>query len=138
MTGTSYDPAKDGWEVVALSGFTELIGPLWFRQGADGPLYALLVADKHANRSGFMHGGALAALLDNALGYASYTAIGGRKQATVTLDIQYLAPVPVGAFLIATPEVVKITRSLTFLRGTARVGDEVYATAQGTWKILRS
>lgn len=138
MTDTPFDPAKSGWEPYALSGFTDLMGPLWRKPTDDGFLFGLQVEDRHGNRSGFIHGGAMAALFDTALGTTSWLKIGERKQATITLDIQYLAPTPIGAFVVVTPEFVKGTRSVTFVRGTARIGDDIVALAQGTWKILRA
>lgn len=132
----SFDPAEAGWQTVALSEFMDLIGPVWQRHTDESTLYGLLVAEKHRNRNGVAHGGVMATLLDMALGRTSSDAQGGRKQATINLDVQFLAPVQVGEFLVAECRVVRATRSIMFMHGTLRVGERVCAVAQGTWKIL--
>lgn len=138
MTANPFDPAGAGWERAKLSNFVEHLGPVWRRRVETGTLYGLEITDRHANRGSFAHGGAVAALFDTALGYTSLEAIGGRNQATVTLDIQFLAPVPLGSFAVVESTVIRTTRSLTFVHGTLRVGEDIHAVAQGTWKILRA
>ncbi|MFH6786898.1 MULTISPECIES: PaaI family thioesterase [Methylobacterium] len=131
-----FDPAAAGWEIVAMSEFIDLIGPVWQRPSEAGTLYGLLIAGKHRNRNGVVHGGVMATLLDMALGRASAEAQGGRRQATINLDLQFLAPVEVGEFLVAECRVVRATRSILFMQGHLRVEDRVCAVAQGVWKVL--
>ncbi|WP_018263846.1 PaaI family thioesterase [Methylobacterium sp. WSM2598] len=131
-----FDPAAAGWERVDLSEFMDLIGPIWQRPGGTGLLYGLLTAEKHRNRNGVVHGGVMATLLDMALGRTSAQAQGGRKQATINLDVQFLAPVRAGEFLVAECRVVRATRAIMFMHGSLSVEDRVCAVAQGTWKIL--
>ncbi|BCM86944.1 PaaI family thioesterase [Methylobacterium indicum] len=133
---TPFDPAASGWEVIAMSEFIDLIGPVWQRESAAGPLYGLLIAEKHRNRNGVVHGGVMATLLDMALGRTASDAQGGRRQATINLDLQFLEPVQVGEFLVAECRVVRPTRSILFMQGHLRVEDRVCAAAQGVWKIL--
>ena len=61
-----------------------------------------------------------------------------RKQATLSLNVQFVSPVRVGEFVIAECSVVKRTRSIMFMQGTLRVEDRICATVQGTWKILEA
>ena len=133
----SFDPAKAGWQTVHAAAFVELIGPLWRRRTKDGTLYGLVTADKHSNRSGFAHGGVVTTLFDATLGLTSSEAQGGHKQATIALNVQFLAPVRLGEFIVVECHVVKATRTLMFMQGTLRAGEDVCAIAQGTWKILR-
>jgi acyl-coenzyme A thioesterase PaaI-like protein len=44
--------------------------------------------------------------------------------------------VQIGDFVEAHCEIVRITRSIIFMRGTLMVGDRVVASASGVWKIL--
>ncbi|TGD95276.1 PaaI family thioesterase [Methylobacterium nonmethylotrophicum] len=131
-----FDPAAGGWETVDMSEFMDLIGPVWRRGSEAGMLHGLLVANKHRNRNGVVHGGVMATLLDMALGRASAEAQGGQRQATISLDLQFLSPVEVGEFLVAECRVVRSTRAIMFMQGTLRVEDRVCAVAQGVWKIL--
>jgi uncharacterized protein (TIGR00369 family) len=129
------DPAQEGWRQLEVAKFLDLIGPVWWRSTREGTQYGLLIEDKHGNRSGFVHGGVLATLLDSALGMAADVEK-NRIRATISLDIQYLAPVRIGDFVVAECRVVRSTRSIVFMHGTLSVGDQVCAMAQGTWKIL--
>jgi uncharacterized protein (TIGR00369 family) len=133
----SFDPAEAGWQAIDAAAFVDLIGPIWRRRTPDGTLYGLVVTDKHGNRSGFAHGGVLTTLLDTALGLTSSDAQSGHKQATISLNVQFLAPVQLGDFIIVECQVVKATRTLMFMQGTLRARENVCALAQGTWKILR-
>ena len=133
----SFDPAKAGWQAIEAAAFVDLIGPVWRRRTPDGTWYGLVVADKHGNRSGFAHGGVLTTLLDTALGLASSDAQGDHKQATISLNVQFFALVRLGDFITVECQVVKATRTLMFMQGTLRAGENVCAIAQGTWKILR-
>jgi uncharacterized protein (TIGR00369 family) len=132
----SFNPAAAGWQKVKAGTFLETIGPIWHRRDQDRTLCGLVVTERHTNRGGFAHGGVLTTLLDSALGLASAAAQGG-QQATIGLNVQFLAPVRVGEFITVECEVVKATRTLMFMRGTLRAGENICATAQGTWKILR-
>ncbi len=133
----SFDPAAAGWQKVKAGAFLETIGPIWRRRDADRTLCGLVVTGKHTNTGGFTHGGVLTTLLDSALGLASAEAQGSHQQATIGLNVQFIAPVRVGDFIVVECEVVKATRTLMFMQGTLRAGDNICATAQGTWKILR-
>ena len=125
-----------GWQAVDAAAFVDLVGPVLRRSSDNGLQFGLLIEDKHSNRSGFAHGGVITALLDVALGLTAKT-VEQRKQATLSLSVQFLAPVRVGEFLIAECSVVKRTRSIMFMQGSFRVDDRICATAQGAWKILQ-
>lgn len=131
-----FDPAAAGWQATDHSDFIALIGPVWQREREGRTVYGLLAAQKHANRNGVAHGGVMTTLLDMVLGRTSAKAQGGRRQATITLDVQFLGPLRIGEFAEIEGTVLRATRSILFLRGELRVADEVRATAQGTWKIL--
>jgi uncharacterized protein (TIGR00369 family) len=137
VVSDSFDPAKAGWQTVDGGAFVETIGPVWRRRATGATSYGLVVSDKHGNRNGFAHGGVLMTLLDTALGLASLEAQGGHQQATVGLNVSFVAPVRVGDFVVVDCQAVKATRTLMFMQGTLRAGDNICATAQGTWKILR-
>jgi uncharacterized protein (TIGR00369 family) len=134
----SFDPAADGWEAASFSEFLTLVGPVWQRVRDGRTSFGLLTEQKHANRNGVAHGGVVTTMLDTALGRTCSEAQGGRRQATISLDVQFLGPVHIGDFAEVECEVVRKTRSVLFLRGNLRVGGDVRATAQGIWKILGS
>jgi uncharacterized protein (TIGR00369 family) len=89
---------------------------------------------EHANLHGTVHGGVLATLADTAAGVAVRAGLPdpGAPHATVTLDVQYLAPASAGA-LLATGRIVKLGRRIAF--ADAEVTDErgaIVARAQAT------
>jgi acyl-coenzyme A thioesterase PaaI-like protein len=56
---------------------------------------------------------------------------------TVQLSTVFLAPVRVGDFVVAGCEIVKVTRSMTFVEARLHVADAVVATANLILKALR-
>jgi uncharacterized protein (TIGR00369 family) len=127
-----FDPAKVGWEPVISPGFSELIGPLW-RHG-DG-LFGFVVAAKHLNFADILHGGMLSTLADQAMGMTAQRATGEKPHATVELNVQFVGAVRLGDFVEAQCEVVRLTRSIIFMRSNMVVGTRVIGTATGIWKI---
>jgi uncharacterized protein (TIGR00369 family) len=125
-----------GWEPFEKTGFIGLIGPLLFKTENGKTTYGFLADEKHENRRGVIHGGMLAAFCDRALGAAARSTKEGLSVATIELGIHYVSAANVGELIEADCEVVRMTRSLAFMRGTLRAGDRVVATAEGLWKIL--
>jgi len=93
------DPLRPG------SGFAELVGYELLQWREDYAEIALTVEARHLNRSGILHGGLLATLVDTACGYAgAYCAEPGRVRRAVTLalDTHFIGAVEAGSRLIAT------------------------------------
>lgn len=131
------DPERPGWERFGDEGFIDLVGPIFVRRGSSGTeAFAFEAQPKHANLIGVVHGGMLMTLADRALGVASWEAAGGKPCVTIQFDMQFLSPAKMGEFVEITPQVVRKTSSLVFMRGAAKVGDRDVAAATGLWKIL--
>ncbi len=128
-----FDPAVHGWERVQAHNFGETVGPIW-RRG--DPLFGFIATDKHGNHIGIVHGGMLATFADQAMGMTAMRATGGKPHATIELNMQYIAAVQIGEFVEAHCEIVRITRSIIFMRAMLNVGDRTVAAASGVWKIL--
>jgi acyl-coenzyme A thioesterase PaaI-like protein len=127
--------AADGWQSFEDKGFIGLIGPIVFRN-REGTTYCGFVAgDKHENRNGVIHGGMLAAFSDRALGTAVRQARPGIRTATIELSMHYVSSVDIGEFVEMECEIIRMTRSIAFMRGTLSVGSRIVATAEGVWKI---
>ncbi len=104
--------------------FEELVGPLCFREDADGRLrFAFEATPQHANTSGQIHGGMLVTFADFALCLAATHGLAGERCVTVSLSCEFIASGAVGDFVESTAEVVRRTRSLTFVRGQVTAGD---------------
>jgi acyl-coenzyme A thioesterase PaaI-like protein len=132
-----FDPAEAGWQLIPdRPGFVTLIGPFW-RRTVDGiTRYGLPLTEKHRNPGGAIDDGVLSTLLDVSCGIAASQAQGEHKQATVSLSVQFIAPVKVGEFITVEPQVVKTVPPLVFMQGTLKVDGDVRAIAHGTWKVL--
>lgn len=88
----------------------------------------MLVLPRHCNAHGSMHGGALATLADaQAYAVRDYSGAIDDHTPTVSLSVDYLAPVAVGDWLLVDVTLLKTTRTLLFTQGIMSVGDRVVA-----------
>jgi uncharacterized protein (TIGR00369 family) len=107
---------------------------------ADPPAGIVLPAtDAAINNAQVVHGGIVTALLD----VASYLAIlphlqPGRNAVTHDITASLMRPVPEGAEVRLVGTVVRVGRSLAFLRAEATVDGTVVATAQVTKSMVPS
>lgn len=124
-----------GWQSFEDKGFIGLIGPIVFKTHESKTYCGFVASDKHENRNGVIHGGMLAAFSDRALGTAVRHARPGIKTATIELSMHYVSSVDIGEFVEMECEVVRLTRSIAFMRGILSVGNRTVATAEGVWKI---
>jgi len=132
----AFDPARAGWEMLKGVGFGELIGPLWKREDGRRLRFGFVVVQKHLNRAGILHGGMLMTFADQAMGMTTRQATGGKRHATIELNMQFVGTVRLGEFVEAQCEVVRATRSLVFMQAKMFVGTRMVVTANGIWKIL--
>jgi len=133
----AFDPARSGWEKVQSAQFGELVGPVWRREDGDRLRFGFVVAQKHLNRAGNLHGGMLMTLADQSMAMTARRATGNKRHATIELNMQFVDAGRVGDFVESHCEVVRATRSLMFMRTKMLVGERTVATATGIWKILR-
>lgn len=130
------DPRADGWVQVDQDGYESLIGPFWQRH-VDGRLVvALRTGPQHANRNGAVHGGLILSLADQGLGLGVYERSGGLKQATIQLDLHFVAATRPGDWVECWPTVSRYTSGVAFVRGEIKAGDRLVATAEGIWKVV--
>jgi uncharacterized protein (TIGR00369 family) len=122
-------------------GFADLVG---YQLGAWRQDYAevtLVVAERHINRSGVMHGGVLSTLIDTACGYCgTYSPEAGmrRRAFTVSLTSHFIASAPVGARLTAAARRTGGGRQIFF--STCQVSDQdgrLIGQGDGVFKYLR-
>jgi uncharacterized protein (TIGR00369 family) len=125
----------DWHDVPSPNDFARRLGPLQRRRNGDGWTYAMLADDGHRNGAGVVHGGALAAFLDEVVGTVVRDDV-GRRHVTVQLQTVFLAPVRPGDFVEARYEIVKVTRSMAFVEAKLFVADAVVATASAVLKAL--
>jgi acyl-coenzyme A thioesterase PaaI-like protein len=54
----------------------------------------------------------------------------------VQLNVHFISGAKQGDFLVAEGEVMRVTRSIVFVRGRLTAGDKLIAYADGVWKRL--
>ncbi len=126
----------DGWRSADTRGFIELVGPILYKEDGGRLRLGFLAAPKHGNSRTVVQGGMIATFCDRSLAMAARRANNDLPQATIELSIRYIDAVQFGEFVEIAPEVVRKTRSIIFMRGTATVGARIVATADGVWKVL--
>jgi uncharacterized protein (TIGR00369 family) len=131
-----FDPADEGWKKRDVPGYMSLLGPLWSRREEHGWVYGMTAEANHLNPAGFVHGGMLMSLADQALSIVVWEAMERARCVTVQLDSHFLAAVRAGDFIQARAQVTRKSRSLVFIQGTLTVEGEPVATASGMWKVV--
>jgi uncharacterized protein (TIGR00369 family) len=99
-------------------------------------LHGLLVEEKHSNIHGIVHGGMISTFLDQTLGHTVWEASDRGPNVTIQLNVHFISGAKQGDFLIAEGEVMRVTRSIVFVRGRLTAGDRLIAHADGVWKRL--
>jgi uncharacterized protein (TIGR00369 family) len=130
-----YDPI--GTE--RMRGFNTMIGYRLAEWREDFARLELTLEDKHLNRSGVVHGGVLATMLDVTLGYAGiYTAEPGRirRAVTLTMTTSYLGQVKSG---ILSCVAQRRGGGKTIYMATGEILDEagtLIALGEGTFRYI--
>ncbi|WP_417722500.1 PaaI family thioesterase [Salipiger sp.] len=132
------DNAPEGF--APLLNVTELErfnGPFYMRKGPEGAALGFRCKARHLNAAGTCHGGLLAVFADM-LGYGIEVGDHSGAAPTITLAIDFLAPVREGDWVEARPEITRDTRSLTFFQALMRVEEETVARCNGIYKKRKS
>ena len=126
----------EGAENISRGGFNHYVGPIW-RLPADGDVrrFALVVADKHMNGSGSLHGGMLMTFADISMSQTSRAVSGAPSCSTVSLTCDFVGPGKLGDILESRVRVTRQTRTMVFLSADIVCGDRVVAVATGLWRI---
>ena len=123
--------------ILGPAGFNTICGPLWVRAEGVKLIAGFRVEAWHCNPAGNCHGGMLATFCDVHMGLAAQFEhpLGAMILPTVSLSLDYLAPTPKGAWVEASAEIVKVTRSMVFASEVVMADGEPVARAHGIFKI---
>lgn len=115
---------------------------------ANGPFYVchrgaevrlgFRVEERHCNPKQVCHGGMLASFCDMLLPVSVHrksAEVGLRFLPTVSLQVDYMAPVPLGAWVEGEAEVLKVTRAMVFAQGLVRADGVAAVRCSGVFKI---
>jgi uncharacterized protein (TIGR00369 family) len=118
-------PVTDPWE------------PLFSRRCDQIVQLGVWLRNAHCNSRGFVHGGVIGALADNAMGISCVLTNGAAMSAvTVSLSIDYVATAKIGQWLQIEPRVVKSGSTLGFVDAMIRADKAIIARASATFRML--
>jgi uncharacterized protein (TIGR00369 family) len=121
-----------------LGGFIASNGPLYLRHEGDSVQLGFRVERRHANPLGICHGGMLATFCDMLVPISIHRKnleVSRRFLPTISLQIDYLDPAPLGAWVEGEAQVLRTTRSFVFAQGMVTADGEVCARVSGIFKI---
>ena len=140
MSGDAAADPPPGFAALPMlgpAGFNALCGPLWVRAEEGKLIGGFRVEPRHCNPAGNCHGGMLATFCDVHMGLAAQfeQTLGTYILPTISLSLDYLAPTPMGSWVEARPEIVKVTRGMVFASETMMADGQPVARAHGIFKI---
>lgn len=127
-----------GFRALRMTGeFIGHVGPLYLRRDGEDLWVGFRVEKRHTNPIGICHGGMLASFADMLLPLSIHhkSEVGMRFLPTINLQIDYLAPAPLGAWVQGEAQVLRVTRSLVFAQGLATADGTPILRVSGICKI---
>jgi uncharacterized protein (TIGR00369 family) len=119
-------PVTDAWE------------PLFSRR-ADGVVEIGFRAGRpHANGRGFVHGGLISALADNAMGLSCAERLGDAASlVTVSLSLDFLGTASLGQWVQVEPRLNRLGSTLCFAEAVVTADGAPCAKAHATFRVVR-
>lgn len=123
---------------------TEPWEPLYSRRSEGQVEIGLWLREAHCNSRGFVHGGVVSALADNAMGLAFHAAralapggdVDGAGAVTMTLTIDFIATAKVGDWLQITPRVLRAGRATGFVDALVTAENQLVARASAIFRTI--
>jgi uncharacterized protein (TIGR00369 family) len=128
----------DGFKPVigSADGFDTVSGPYYACLVDAVPVIGMRILSRHLNSSGTCHGGVLAVLADYQGSIVRCIAgLSGHATPTVTLSIDFMAPVQPGTWLTLHCQLLRRTRNLLFSGGHLDADGTMVARIDGIYKI---
>lgn len=137
MSGPAEIPA--GFAPLQSGGpFIQHNGPLYLRHEGSVVQFGFRVEQRHVNPMNNLHGGMMASFCDMLLPLSVHRKsdqVADRFLPTISLQIDYLAPAPLGAWVQGEAEPLRVTRSLVFAQGLVTADGVPCARVSGVFKI---
>jgi len=120
-------------------GFAELVGFEVFPESDGTGKAQLIVAERHLNPNGVVHGGALFTLVDTAMGASLMQRLDeGEICATLQISMNFLRPVVSGGVVECEARVVHKGRRFANVRGELYRQEKLVGTADGNFAIMQA
>ncbi len=118
-------PLTDPWE------------PLYSKRTERAVIMGLRLAPPHTNGRGLIHGGLIAALADNAMGYSCAQVTGWSSSlVTISLGVDFVGTAEVGQWLEVESDVIRTGSTICFAQSLIRADDAVIARANATFRVV--
>jgi uncharacterized protein (TIGR00369 family) len=137
MTATSTD-IPEGFEPhFRKSPLTDPWEPLYSKRTDKAVIIGLRLARPHTNGRGHIHGGLIAALADNAMGYSCLQVMGWASSlVTIGLGVDFIGTAEIGQWLAVETDVIKTGSTICFAQCFIKADDVVIARANGTFRVV--
>ena len=139
MSAAPQSAVPEGFEPFRIGGnFMTVNGPLHVRRAGADTRLGLRVEARHVNPMDNLHGGMMASFCDMLLvvvAYAQSTAVHGHFLPTVSLQMDFLAPAPLGCWIEGSGQLLRSTRSLAFVQALVMADGTPCVRASGVLKI---
>ena len=117
-------PLTDPWE------------PLYSKRTEKAVIIGLRLARPHTNSRGLIHGGLIAALSDNAMGYSCAHIMGGASSlVTIGLTLDFVGTAQVGQWLSVETDVIKTGSTICFAQCLIKADDSIIARGNATFRV---
>ncbi|MES2343359.1 MAG: PaaI family thioesterase [Pseudomonadota bacterium] len=112
--------------------------PLYSRRTDGAVVLGLAASEAHTNSRGFVHGGLITALADNAMGLSCGQVLGaGASLVTVNLTVDFLSVARTGQWLEFDTIFVKPGSSLCFAQAFVTADGDPCARANAVFKVVK-
>ena len=119
------------------SPLTEPWQPLYSRRTENAVIIGLRLARPHTNGRGLIHGGLIAALSDNAMGYScAHVMSGVSSLVTIGLAVDFVGTAQVGQWLAIETEVIRTGSTICFAQSLIKADGIVIARANATFRVV--
>lgn len=122
------------------SPFTKPWEPLYSRIGDNQIQIGTWLREVHCNSRGFVHGGFVSSIADNAMGLTCGHALqsAGREVSslvTISLNVDFVGIARVGQWFETQSDVIRLTRAIGFINCLLKAEGEIVARATSNFKI---
>jgi uncharacterized protein (TIGR00369 family) len=119
------------------SPLTEPWEPIYSKKTDRAVIIGLRLAKPHTNGRGLIHGGLIAALSDNAMGYSCALVMNWTMSlVTISLAVDFVGSANVGQWLAVETDVIKTGSTICFAQSLIKADDIVIARANGTFRVV--
>lgn len=113
--------------------------PIYIKEEVGSVILGVEARQPHTNSRGLVHGGLIAALLDNVMGLTAGHAlraqgIAASGHVTVSLAIEYLSMATIGQWVTFEPSFVKPGKTLCFVEANAMADGEIIARGKSIFR----